>query len=163
MKDFIKLCENVETLQDLVTSLIQVIKNQTDKNLSNVKPLGINQNKTPVTVDSFTKEALAPYLLSKEYPKKWVRPKLPQYKGDSDPLDHIHKFRSNIEDVTDRKDLWCRMFRRILKGDAINWYVNLPNNNINNFEDLQSKFLETFNHLIKRKTDHGALLNVRQK
>lgn len=68
-----------------------------------------------------------------------------------------------MEDITDRKDLWCRMFRRTLEGDAINWYVNLPCNSINNFDDLQSKFLETFNHLIKRKTDHSALLNVRQK
>lgn len=68
-----------------------------------------------------------------------------------------------MEDVTDRKDLWCRMFRRILEDDAMNWYVNLSINNISNFEELHHRFLEAFSHLIRRKTQQGALLNVRQK
>ncbi|KMZ68651.1 hypothetical protein ZOSMA_234G00260 [Zostera marina] len=45
----------------------------------------------------------------------------------------------------------------------MSWYTNLPHNNINNFEELRHKFLEAFNHLIRRKTVQGALLNVKQK
>ncbi|KMZ63548.1 hypothetical protein ZOSMA_3G00250 [Zostera marina] len=45
----------------------------------------------------------------------------------------------------------------------MNWYVNLPQGSISNFEELHHKFLEAFNHLVKRKTNQCALLNVRQK
>lgn len=57
------------------------------------------------------------------------------------------------------------MFKITLKVDVIKWYVNLPHDNINDsFEKLHHKFLEIFNHLIRRKTDQGALLiNVKQK
>lgn len=50
--------------------------------------------------------ALAAHLISKKYPEKWERPKLPEYKGTSDPEVHIVKNLANMEDVTDRKDLW---------------------------------------------------------
>lgn len=59
--------------------------------------------------------ALAAYLTSEDYPEKWARPKLPEYKRTSDPEVHIVKFLANLEDVTNRKDLWCRMFVRTLR------------------------------------------------
>lgn len=68
-----------------------------------------------------------------------------------------------MEDLTDRKDLMCRMFRRTLEGDEIRWYKELPNESINSFEELKENFCGAFNHLIRRKADNGALLNIKQK
>lgn len=68
---------------------------------------------------------MAPHLLSKKFLEKWVRPKLPEYKGHTELEDHIHKFITNMEDLTSKKDLWFRMLRHSLKGDAIGWYKEL--------------------------------------
>lgn len=168
----IKMCELysiVGSLQEQMASLVEIIKKQnSEKTKANIEVLsskedGINSEKASLGIENPTKEALAIHLLNKEYPTNWKRPKLHQYKGNSDPVDHIHKLLANMEDVMDRRALWCRMFRRTLEGDAMNWYVNLPHNSINNFEELHHKFLDAFNHLIRRKTDQGALLNVKQK
>lgn len=86
----------------------------------NSKEDGLNSENITPNIVSSTNEALAPHLLSKEYPPNWKRPKLPQFKGYSDPIDRIHKFLANMEDVIDRGDLLCRMFKRSLEGDIIN-------------------------------------------
>lgn len=49
-----------------------------------------------------------------------------------------------MEDVTGRKDLWCRMFVRTLEGDVIHWCIDLPNGRINNFDELKiSRSIQT--------------------
>lgn len=106
--------------------------------------------------------ALAEHLLTGRYPEKWVRPKLPEYKGATDPEAHIIKFVANMEDITDRLDIWCRMFIRTLEGEAMNWYTDLPNNNIQNFEDLKEKFIEAFSHRVKIRINVGMLLTIKQ-
>ncbi|KMZ76197.1 hypothetical protein ZOSMA_105G00240 [Zostera marina] len=111
---------------------------------------------------SRTNSALAEHLLTGKYLEKWVRPKLPEYKGTTDPEAHVVKFIANMEDITDRQDLWCRMFIRTLEGEAMNWYTDLPNNSIQNFNDLKEKFIEAFGHGIKRRINVGMLLTIKQ-
>lgn len=94
---------------------------------SSSKEDGINSENVILNLEStMAKEALAKNLLDKEYPTGWKRPKLPQYKGESDPIDHIHKFLANMEDVTNRKDLWCRMFRSKNLRKGCNELVRKP-------------------------------------
>lgn len=112
--------------------------------------------------DSRVTSPLSGHLLTAKYPDKWVRPKLPEYKGTSDPETHVVKFIANMEDITDRQDLWCRLFVRILEGEAMNWYVDLPSNNIHWFRDLKEYFVEAFGHRIKRRIDIGMLLTIIQ-
>lgn len=85
----------VGSLQDQMTSLVEMIKKQNVERTptvtkgSNSKEEGINsENKIP-NEENTTKEALASHLLSKEYPANWKRPKSPQYKGSTDPIDHV--------------------------------------------------------------------------
>lgn len=52
---------------------------------------------------------------------------------------------------------------RSLEGDTITWYKELPKGSIHIFEELKWKFYEAFNHLVRRKTNNGALLNIKQK
>lgn len=51
------------------------------------------------------KEALAPHLLIQKFPNKWVKPKLLEYKGSTNPEDHVHHFVTNVEDLMDHQDL----------------------------------------------------------
>lgn len=97
-----------------------------------------------------------------KFPKKWVRPKLSEYKGVVGSQYHIRKFIRNMEDLIDRRDLWCQMFCRSLEEDAIGWFKELSNRSIKSFEDYKRKFCEAFSHLICRKIDNGALLNIKQ-
>lgn len=71
---------------------------------------------------SLVDEALAPYLLIKRYPTNWRWPKLSSYNGKMDPESYLHSFITGMEDVIERDDIWCRMFRRTLMEEAIGWY-----------------------------------------
>lgn len=44
----------------------------------------------------------------------------------------------------------------------MNWYTDLPNNSIQNFNDLKEKFIEAFGHRIKRRINVGMLLTIKQ-
>lgn len=43
----------------------------------------------------------------------------------------------------------------------MNWYTNLPTNSIYCFNDLKERFIETFDHRIKRRIDVGMLLIIK--
>jgi len=80
-----------------------------------------------------------------------------------DPEDHIHMFHAGMEDVTQHGDIWCRMFRCTLVGDAIGWYRALPMDSVQSFEHLVKAFRVAFNHRLREKVVPGTLLNVRQR
>lgn len=107
-------------------------------------------------------EALAQHLLSEGYSKGWRAPKMTMYEGSTDPEDHIHSFHMGMEDTIRRKDIWCRMFRRTLKGETVGWYRNLPVGSINSFDDLEKAFKIAFGHKIRRKGLNTTLLSVKQ-
>lgn len=50
-------------------------------------------------------EALAPHVLSEEYPKGWRRPKLLLYNEKTDPEGHLHSFETSMEDVITKDDI----------------------------------------------------------
>lgn len=49
---------------------------------------------------------------------------------------------TNMEDLTNREDMWCRMFLKSMEGDAIGCYKELPNGRFHNFKELKRKFCE---------------------
>lgn len=49
--------------------------------------------------------AIANHLTESRYQEKWVRPKLPEYKGTTHPEIHMVIILANMKNVTDRKDL----------------------------------------------------------
>lgn len=50
------------------------------------------------------------HLLTEGYPLGWRAPKLAMYEGLTDPEDHLHSFRTGMEDMTGQKDIWYRIF-----------------------------------------------------
>lgn len=71
-------------------------------------------------------EALAQHLLTKGYPLGWRALKMAMYEGLTDSEDHLHSFRTGMEDMTGRMDFLFRMFQRMLKKEAVGWYRRLP-------------------------------------
>lgn len=86
------------------------------------------------------------------------------YEGTMDPEDHIHSFLMGMEDTTRRRDIWCRIFRRTLKGVAIRyvWYRGLPVGSIYSFENLERALKIAFGHKVRWKRLRTTLLGIRQ-
>lgn len=109
-------------------------------------------------------EALAPILLFEDYSKGWRRPKLSIYNRKFGPKDHLHGFTTDMEDVTTRDDIWCRIFRRTFREEAIGWYQGLPKGSIKSFHELRTTFRKAYEHQLKRRKGHNqTLLNMRTK
>lgn len=70
-------------------------------------------------------EALAAHLLSEDCSVNWKRPNLLSCNEKIKLEDHLHGFIIGMEDLTPCDDIWCRMFRRTLKDEAIGWYQSL--------------------------------------
>lgn len=96
-------------------------------------------------------------------PPAWRSPKILLYKGNTDPEDHLHSFRTNMENRTDRKDIWCGMFRIALTGDAIVWYRTLPAGSVHTYQDLENVFRAAFAHQRRRPKYRATLLATRQE
>lgn len=109
-----------------------------------------------------TSEVLAPHLLQKDCPIEWRRPNLPRYDGKTDPKDHLHSFIIGTKDVTTREDIWCQMFRRTLKEEAIGWYQRLPKGSIPMFFELKSALQQAYSRQRRRKVHNMTLLNIEQ-
>lgn len=107
-------------------------------------------------------EALASHLLTKEHPANWRWPKLSSYNGKSDLEDHLHNLIIGMEDIIDRDDISCRMFRRTLKEEAIGWYQKLPRGSVRSFANLKSSFCQAYNHQARRRGKNATLLNIKQ-
>ncbi|GJU77248.1 hypothetical protein Tco_1274318 [Tanacetum coccineum] len=63
------------------------------------------------------------------------------YDGTGDPKDHISRF-TRIENQGEwPMPVWCRIFQQTLDGKARAWFDKLPSSSIDNYGDLQGKFL----------------------
>lgn len=62
------------------------------------RPRQTHGNMSKRQSSSRTASALADHLLTVKYIEKWVRPEA-----------HVIKFLANMDDITDRQDLWCLM------------------------------------------------------
>lgn len=66
-----------------------------------------------------------------------------------------------MEDVTTCEDIWCIIFKRILK-EAIRWYQGFPKGSIHTFFDLKIAFRQAYSHQTRRKGHNATLLIVEQ-
>ncbi|GJS46644.1 reverse transcriptase domain-containing protein [Tanacetum coccineum] len=69
------------------------------------------------------------------------------YDGTSDPADHITRFTGMGNSAEWPMPVWCRMFQQTLDGKARAWFDKLPSGSIDNWDDLEEKFLNRFGML----------------
>ena len=85
------------------------------------------------------------YVEKFEYPKGFKIPNFSLFDGESSLsfLEHVTRFTSQCGDVNN--DLYkLRLFNFSLTGSAFAWYINLPPNSIQSWEELVEKFHEQF-------------------
>ncbi|GKA78428.1 reverse transcriptase domain-containing protein [Tanacetum coccineum] len=69
------------------------------------------------------------------------------YDGMGDPENHISRFTEMGNQGEWPMKVWCRMFQQTLDGKAWAWFDKLPPDSIDNWGDLQEKFLNRFGML----------------
>ncbi|GJU87381.1 reverse transcriptase domain-containing protein [Tanacetum coccineum] len=69
------------------------------------------------------------------------------YDGTGDPEDHVGRFVGMGNQGEWPMPVWCKMFQQTLGGKARVWFDKLPPGNIDNWGDLQKKFLNRFGML----------------
>ncbi|GJS93837.1 reverse transcriptase domain-containing protein [Tanacetum coccineum] len=69
------------------------------------------------------------------------------YDGTGDPEDHMGRFVGMGNQGEWPMPVWCRMFQQSLDGKARTWFDKLPPGSIDNWGDLQRKFLNRFGML----------------
>ncbi|KAM2973535.1 hypothetical protein FF2_020075 [Malus domestica] len=85
------------------------------------------------------------YVEQVEYPRGFKIPDFSLFPGESSlsSLEHVARFTAQCGDVnSDFHKL--RLFNFSLTGSAFAWYINLPPNSIQNWEELVEKFHEQF-------------------
>ena len=85
------------------------------------------------------------YVEQFEYPKGFKIPDFSLFAGESSlsSLEHVARFTAQCGDV--KSDFHkLRLFNFSLTGSAFAWYINLPPNSIERWEDLVEKFHEQF-------------------
>ncbi|KAM1515647.1 hypothetical protein ACFX10_014726 [Malus domestica] len=85
------------------------------------------------------------YIETFGYPKGFKIPDFSLFAGESSlsSLEHVARFTAQCGDVhSDFHKL--RLFNFSLTGSAFAWYINLPSNSIQNWEELVEKFHEQF-------------------
>jgi len=76
--------------------------------------------------------------------EKWKWPKVDPYDGTSDPDAHVKAYMTQANLFSGDLRVHCRLFPTTLKGIALEWYYYLPQNSINSFRTLCSKFIARF-------------------
>ncbi|XP_057444398.1 uncharacterized protein LOC130736603 [Lotus japonicus] len=64
--------------------------------------------------------------------------------GKTDPKDHLLHFNARMEINAVSDAVKCRIFPSTLRGEAMDWFVALPQGSLAKFRDFSSKFLDHF-------------------
>ncbi|KAL6200035.1 hypothetical protein ACLB2K_029817 [Fragaria x ananassa] len=89
--------------------------------------------------------------------------KVDKYKGTGDPHLYLGTFFSLCSPTGYSDAMACHAFQESLSDEALSWFLNLPLNSIDNFDQLSEHFLSRFilHASIYRSVD--ALFHIKQK
>ena len=78
------------------------------------------------------------------FPSKFKQPLLQTYTGKGSARQHVVHFKILTETIADQDVLKIRLFASTLKGTAFDWHSTLPEDSIQNWTMLQTRFLNHF-------------------
>jgi len=80
-----------------------------------------------------------------QLPEKWKWPKVDPYDRTSNPDAHVNKaYMTQANIFSGDLRVHCRLFPTTLKGTTLEWYYSLPQNLVDSFRTLCSKFIARF-------------------
>ncbi|XXG82670.1 hypothetical protein AAC387_Pa10g0570 [Persea americana] len=78
------------------------------------------------------------------FPPKFKQPFLQTYTGNGSARQHVIHFKILTGTVADQDALKIRLFASTLKGTAFDWYSTLPEDSVQNWSMLETRFLTHF-------------------
>ncbi|KAG9458146.1 hypothetical protein H6P81_002654 [Aristolochia fimbriata] len=82
--------------------------------------------------------------------------------GDGNPKQHVAHFIETCNNARTDGDFLVKQFGRSLKGNAFDWFIELPAESIDSWEQLESEFLSRF-YSTKRTVTLVELTNLKQR
>ncbi|XP_024200335.1 uncharacterized protein LOC112203634 [Rosa chinensis] len=70
--------------------------------------------------------------------------KIEKYNGTQDPYHHLEIFQSILHGTRHTDAMACHEFEETLMDEALHWFLNLPTNSIDSFQELGDNFLQRF-------------------
>ncbi|KAG9442388.1 hypothetical protein H6P81_018242 [Aristolochia fimbriata] len=89
-------------------------------------------------------------------------PKFQQFNGDGHPKQHVAHFIETCNNAGTDGDLLVKQFDWSLKGNAFDWYIELPQESIDSWEQLERDFLSQFYSTLRTMT-LVEIANLKQK
>ncbi|XP_026400149.1 uncharacterized protein LOC113296023 [Papaver somniferum] len=98
-------------------------------------------------------------------PQKCHVPSFECYDGSSYPAAHLRYYNRILAQWDYDDAILCRYFPSILKGSALSWFDNLPQDSIDSYEQLTEKFLATYmyNKVVNTGMDKLFSLAIKYK
>lgn len=94
------------------------------------------------------------------YPENFVVPEFTKYDGTGPPEWYVSIYKEELGIHARNEDLCLKIFRRSLKGPALNWYMNLELSQIKTFEDLVEAFYEQYVYNKDAAPDRNTLYQI---
>ncbi|GJX43377.1 reverse transcriptase domain-containing protein [Tanacetum coccineum] len=85
------------------------------------------------------------------------------YDGSEDPEDHLKIFQATAKMERWAMPTWCHMFNSTLTGNARVWFDDLPQESIDNYDDLKKAFQENYLQQKKCIKDPVEIHNIKQR
>jgi len=103
------------------------------------------------------------FILETLLPKRWKMATFDKYDGTTNPDNHMRVFTHQMMFRAVSDPIWCRVFSTSLTGEALEWFSELPANNIDYFATLKARFNTQFAPLRPAILTVDNLVNIRQE
>jgi len=127
--------------------------------------LGANQGGHPswMIVHAEGSFPFTSFILETPLPNRWKMQTFDKYDGTTNPDNHMRTFSNQMIFHVVSDPIWCRVFSFSLTGEALEWFSELPPNNIDCFAMLKGRFNTRFAPLRPATLMQATLVNIHQK
>jgi len=80
------------------------------------------------------------FILETSLPNRWKMPTFNKYDDTTNPDNHMWVFTHQMMFHVVSDPIWCRVFSTSLTEEALEWFSELPANNIDSFATLKARF-----------------------
>ncbi|GAU51914.1 hypothetical protein TSUD_416970, partial [Trifolium subterraneum] len=101
-------------------------------------------------------------LWDSKVPDNFKSPHLTTFDGKTNPVEHLMAVGTQTAIIGAPEHLRCKLLSGTLKDAALLWYMNLPNNSIENYVDFHLKFIHQFSGTKHVKVTTTSIFTIRQ-
>ncbi|CAH9074366.1 unnamed protein product [Cuscuta europaea] len=127
-----------------------------------VQQLEAQINQEPVTVRVRTATPFTTRIMQALIPPKYKGANIQLYGGKTDPQEHYTRYQSGMYMLGASDEYICRMFPSTLEGEAYDWFNDLPDECIDSWRELATRFLTHFATKARTKKHFSYLLSIKQ-